>query len=294
MNEIEIIKTISSPIRWAGSKKTLMKDLFTYIPKDKEIYVEPFLGSGTVLLNILFNQDKFRFADYYVNDKNNCIITFFKKLKYDRNNLIELICKEVNKYNSLSLEEKEEYYYEKREEFNNRNNTNQLMNSVNFYILMKTCFNGVFRVNGDNKYNVPFGKKEKIANPTEQLIVISKLIKNVHFYNSDYQLFLETVIKKCNIKNSFVYCDPPYIPEDDAVYKKQNMYSKYEFNHVYFCKIIRRYGKKAKICISMSDSSKSNEIYGADFKKTLVNQVNRKVNPNKNKQSLEIVFTNYL
>lgn len=294
MDSIENIKTISSPIRWAGSKKTLIKNLFTYIPVDKKIYVEPFLGSGTVLINILYNQDKYKFTDYYVNDKNNCIIMFFKKLKFNRNDLIDLICKEVNKYNNLSLEEKEKYYYRKREEFNNRNSKDQLLNSANFYILMKTCFNGVFRVNGDNKYNVPFGRKEYIANPTEQLINISKLIRNVHFCNMDYKSFLEKVFKECHSKQIFIYCDPPYIPDENAVYKKQNMYSKYEFNHEEFCSCISEYSKRANICISMSDSPKSNKIYGGLFEKTIVRQVSRIVNPSKKMQSLEVIFNNYL
>lgn len=36
---------ISSPIRWAGSKKRLLNDILESFKKDREIYIEPFLGS---------------------------------------------------------------------------------------------------------------------------------------------------------------------------------------------------------------------------------------------------------
>ncbi len=36
---------ISSPIRWAGSKKRLLNELLLSFDKSKKTYVEPFLGS---------------------------------------------------------------------------------------------------------------------------------------------------------------------------------------------------------------------------------------------------------
>ncbi len=38
-------KVISAPFRWAGSKKKLLNELLNIFDKEKEIYVEPFLGS---------------------------------------------------------------------------------------------------------------------------------------------------------------------------------------------------------------------------------------------------------
>ena len=38
-------KVISSPFRWAGSKKKLLNELLNIFDKEKEVYIEPFLGS---------------------------------------------------------------------------------------------------------------------------------------------------------------------------------------------------------------------------------------------------------
>ena len=48
-------KVINAPIRWAGSKKKLLNEMLHAFEADKDVYIEPFLGSGIVLLNVLEN-----------------------------------------------------------------------------------------------------------------------------------------------------------------------------------------------------------------------------------------------
>lgn len=38
-------EVISSPIRWAGSKKRLLNDILKLFDKNSNNYIEPFLGS---------------------------------------------------------------------------------------------------------------------------------------------------------------------------------------------------------------------------------------------------------
>ena len=63
-------KVISSPFRWAGSKKKLLNEMLNFFDDTKEIYLEPFLGSGIVLINLLENKNEFRFKKFIVNDTN--------------------------------------------------------------------------------------------------------------------------------------------------------------------------------------------------------------------------------
>ena len=71
-------KVINAPIRWAGSKKKLLNEMLHAFEADKDVYIEPFLGSGIVLLNVLENQ---MYRKYYVNDINNNLILFYNTLK---------------------------------------------------------------------------------------------------------------------------------------------------------------------------------------------------------------------
>ncbi len=76
-------KVINSPIRWAGSKKKILNEMLNFFDKTSKIYIEPFLGSGVVLINLINNIEEFDFEEIYVNDINSNIINFYKLLKDD-------------------------------------------------------------------------------------------------------------------------------------------------------------------------------------------------------------------
>ena len=100
-------KVINAPIRWAGSKKKLLNEMLHAFEADKDVYIEPFLGSGIVLLNVLENQ---MYRKYYVNDINDNLILFYNTLKNDSDRLIkriEVLCRE---YNRLSNDEEKWNY----------------------------------------------------------------------------------------------------------------------------------------------------------------------------------------
>ena len=124
---------------------------------------------------------------------------------------------------------------------------------------MKVGFNGVYRENRNGKCNVPFGRKEFIKVDYDNLKKISNLICNVEFYNLEYQDFFILLKEKNLLDNSFIYCDPPYLPEDDIQNKKQELYTKDEFDHEQFMKVISELNN-SKYMISMTNSKRANSI----------------------------------
>ena len=72
---------VNSPIRWAGSKKKILNEMLNTFPKNKKNYIEMFLGSGVVLLNVLDNKDTLKYKNFYVNDINSNIINFYILLR---------------------------------------------------------------------------------------------------------------------------------------------------------------------------------------------------------------------
>lgn len=283
-------KVLSSPIRWAGSKKRVLNDLLESFSSDKENYIEPFLGSGVVMLNVLNNnKDHLKYKEFHVNDINKNIIDFYKYLKTKPKKLIEsLVNLSVIYNNKNDMIEKEKMYYDIRQKFND----SQDDNSIYFYFLMKVGFNGVYRENKKGEFNVPFGKKEKFIVKEKELLDISKLIKNVHFYNMSYEKFLNKMEKEKRLNNCFVYCDPPYIPEDFIANQQQELYTNNIFDHVNFVNVMFLY-KKADILISMSDSEQAKIVYGKVFKQKKLRDIVRTINPQKLFISQEILFFNY-
>ena len=123
--------------------------------------------------------------------------------------------------------------------------------------------------------------------------VISKLLENVEFYNLPFEDFLNIMKEKGILKDSFVYCDPPYLPDDMLVYQKQMLYTKETFNHESFFNMVNDL-KIKNVMISMSESKIADKIYNKwPYKKIDVREIIRVVNPKKLFSSREIAFINY-
>lgn len=283
---------VNSPIRWAGSKKKILNEMLNTFPKNKKNYIEMFLGSGVVLLNVLDNKDVLKYKNFYVNDINSNIINFYILLRDNIDDLIIKMKKFENKYNSYSMDEKEEYYYKIRYDFNNMESGDE--KALLFYFLMKTGFNGVYRENKNGKFNVPFGKKEKVIVNEEYLHKISESIQNVKFYNLEYKDFLKEMKKNKKLDDAFVYCDPPYLPDDDLVSQKQELYTSDSFNHKSFFENLVELKQKTDIMISMADSKIANIIYNnKPFHGIDMREIVRTINPKKLFSSKEVAFINY-
>ena len=284
-------KVINSPIRWAGSKKKILNEMLNFFDKTSKTYIEPFLGSGVVLINLINNIDEFSFEEIYVNDVNSNIINFYKLIKDDYEYVEKQIKKIIRKYNDFSDEEsKEGFYYEIRLKYNNIDKSNKIK-SIYFYFLMKAGYNGVYRENRKGEFNVPFGRKEKINFDSEGLKIIAEKLKKVKFYNYDYIEFFKILEKRKILDDAFIYFDPPYIPEEKVISKKQELYTNKTFDHNEFVNYIKQFNK-SKILISMSESKKADRIY-KNFKKYKVDEIIRTINPKKIIKSTEILYSNY-
>ena len=284
---------VNSPIRWAGSKKKILNEMLNTFPKNKKNYIEMFLGSGVVLLNVLDNNKKvLKYKNFYVNDINSNIINFYISLRDNIDDVIIKMKEFENKYNSYSMDEKEEYYYKIRYDFNNMDSGNE--KALLFYFLMKTGFNGVYRENKNGKFNVPFGRKEKIVVNEEYLHKVSESIQNVKFYNLEYKDFLKEMKKNKKLDDAFVYCHPPYLPDDDLVSQKQELYTSDSFNHKLFFENFVELKQKPDIMISMADSKIANIIYNnKPFNRIDMREIVRTINPKKLFSSKEVAFINY-
>lgn len=107
----------------------------------------------------------------------------------------------------------------------------------------------------------------------------------------EYKDFLNMLAKKKQIDNSFIYFDPPYLPEEKSINQKQSLYTKEEFNHNDFFEFIYNI-KKARYAVSMIDSNRANVVYGK-LKKKFVADIVRTINPKKIFTSREVLFSNY-
>lgn len=216
-------------VKWAGGKGSLIPQLNNFYPYELkngiiERYIEPFVGGGAVLIDIL---QKYDVQEAYAFDINIDLINSYNVIKNNVEDLITNLKQMETEYLQLEQEERKNYFYNKRDEYNNyrlEGIEQNIQRAAQFIYLNRTCFNGLYRVNKTGKFNVPMGNYK---NPTicdeENLRNLSELIQNVQFQYGDYRRSMEYVTE-----NTFVYFDPPYRPLN--VTSGFTSYTKEDFN----------------------------------------------------------------
>jgi DNA adenine methylase len=209
MQRINIKNFLSFPksmaiVRWVGGKGKQIDKIIPLITKtNKNTYLEPFVGGGSVFINLLKEGYK---GKIIVNDLNTDLINLYKHVK---NNIDDLILT-LKKFDNIT----EEYYYRLRSVYNNLDTTS-LEKSALFIILNKTCFRGLYRVKKNGEFNTPYGHislKRKLYDEVK-LRELSNLFKDVIFENQHYINFIEQYV---NNDDCVIYLDPPYLNQFDG------------------------------------------------------------------------------
>lgn len=290
-------------VKWAGGKGSLIPQLNNFYPYELkngiiERYIEPFVGGGAVLIDIL---QKYDIQEVYAFDINIDLINSYNVIKCNVEKLITNLKQMETEYLQLGQEERKNYFYNIRNEYNNyelEENEQNIQKAAQFIYLNRTCFNGLYRVNKNGKFNVPIGSYK---NPTicdeENLRQLSQLIQNVQFQYGDYSKSMEYVTE-----NTFVYFDPPYRPLN--VTSGFTSYTKEDFNDDNQRELARFYGelnvRNAKLMLSNSNPKNTNKedtFFDNIYQGFNINQIqaSRMINANSNGRGKisEILVTNY-
>ncbi len=205
--------TVKPFVKWAGGKGQLLSDIRKKFPYElgKRItkYAEPFVGGGAVLFDIL---STFTLQEVYISDINVELMNTYRMIRDDVAGLVDILNRLQDEYSLMDSEDRKAYYYKKRDHYNKmKTNGNSLINlesAALFIFLNKTCFNGLYRVNRRNLFNVPIGSyKNPLICDKENLMNVSKALQQVTIVCGDYKESADFIDS-----NTFVYFDPPYRP----------------------------------------------------------------------------------
>ena len=270
-------------VKWAGGKRQILNELKKYIPYDYDTYYEPFVGGGAVLFELSPK-------NAVLNDYNEELINVYRCLK-DENNFTKMI-KELNNHET---NHSEEHYFNIRNLDRDKTKFKKLADykrAARTIYLNKACFNGLYRVNSKNEFNVPFNKKEKVNTyDGENLGIIHSYFNfnNVEMLNCD---FAEAV--KNAKKGDFVYFDPPYDSETSTFNSyTENGFGKEE--QIRLCELFKDLDKKGVKCMLSNHNTKFvNELY--EGFNIYVIEAKRNINANGKKRGKveEVIVTNFV
>lgn len=175
-------------IRWAGGKTWFIAHLDQILSHLKtEHYHEPFLGSGAVFFSLHHSKRS------YLSDANKQLVNAYIQVRDRPNEVIESF---------LRFRNTEEDYYTVRDELSE---DNTIENAARFIFLNQTSYNGIFRVNKEGKYNVPYGFRTYWRYDTDRILRASRKLRNTRIVTGDFE------INKYRIKkHDLVFLDPPY------------------------------------------------------------------------------------
>ena len=243
---LEKLKKETYPIvKWVGGKRQLMFELLKNMPKSYNRYFEPFIGGGALFFEL-------RPENAYISDMNEELINLYSVV---RDNVYELIS-DLNKH-----EVSKEYFLDIRniDRTDEYKNLPDVQRASRFIYLNRTCFNGLYRVNSQGQFNVPFGdyKNPRIVDENN-LLNCSELLKNTEIKCADFSEILTKVKKR-----DFVYFDPPYVPLNETSsftsYTKDGFDMDMQFKLREVCDELDSMG--VMFMLSNSDTKFVNELY---------------------------------
>lgn len=189
-------------IKWPGGKRQLLPALEACLPESWNAYHEPFAGGAALFWRL---RETRRAQTASLSDANVDLIRMYRVVRDHPAKLIERL-------HELTQEISEERYLEIRAQYNAQQGS-EIDRAAWLLYLNHLCFNGLYRVNSNGKFNVGYchpGEKSRVH--TRQEIVrpaviwkASGMLQGVEIRYNDFEATMPNT-------GDFVYFDPPYHP----------------------------------------------------------------------------------
>lgn len=227
-------------LKWAGGKRWLAKHLVQCAPHSYNRYIEPFLGSGAVFFEL-------KPKSALLSDINESLVTTFIAV---RDHPVEV----EERLNSLHLKHNKDFYYFMRSSAP----TDPIEIASRFIYLNRTCWNGLYRVNKRNEFNVPIGSKSSVILPGDDFSAVAELLNSAEIRCGDFESIIDSAVE-----GDFLYVDPPYTV-------KHNLNGFLKYNQTMFSwddqvrlkdALVRAKARGCNLFVSNADHESVRELY---------------------------------
>ncbi len=174
-------------LKWAGGKRWLFtKEFISKIPEYNR-YIEPFIGGGAGFFALEPKES-------IISDANKDLINLYMVVRDDPVALQGLLA------NHQALHCKD-YYYEVRASEPSLG----VEKAARFLYLNRTCWNGLYRLNREGRFNVPIGTKSQVLFDDDDFLKASAVLQRSDIRNADFE---EVICEAAS--GDLLFVDPPY------------------------------------------------------------------------------------
>ena len=230
-------------LKWAGGKRWLTRQLADHLPATFNRYFEPFLGSAAVYFELAP-------ANAILSDANDALINTYCAIRAYPAEIHERLA-QLHALHSRDL------YYKQRALRTN----DPIEAATRFIYLNRTCWNGLYRVNQKNEFNVPIGTKDTVLFPDDDFKLIAKALTGAEINTGDFEISINRALE-----GDLIYVDPPYtVKHNFNGFLKYNqvMFSWDDQVRLHDC-LVRARCRGCHIVISNADHHSIRELY-SDF-----------------------------
>jgi len=233
-------------LKWAGGKGRLLPVLLAYVPARFGTYFEPFLGGGALFF-ALWRLGRIQRA--VLSDINRELMDTYLAIQQD----VERVIRELDTYPYSRA-----FYYQLRAK--NPWSLSLPERAARMIYLNKTGYNGLYRVNKQGRFNVPFGRyKHPNYKDFENLRAVARALQKAKLYCRSFEFVAEEAQA-----GDFVYLDPPYDPvSETARFTQYHAGGFTREDHVRLAEVFRTLTRRGVwVMLSNSDTPFIRELYG--------------------------------
>lgn len=176
-------------LKWAGSKRRFLADLIAHLPASFSTYYEPFLGGGALFF--LLQPPR-----AVLGDMAGPLVETYTAIRDNPSAVL--------RYLSWLVPDREVFYL-----IRERRTNGQFKRAAEFIYLNKTCWNGLYRVNMQGKFNVPYGRPSELPVADHENIMScaeALSMSGIRIQQGDF----EETLNGAGL-GDLVFLDPPYV-----------------------------------------------------------------------------------
>jgi len=183
-------------LKWVGGKRQLLAEITARLPVKFGAYHEPFVGGGALFFHL-------RPMTASLSDRNERLIRGYRGIRNHVQDVIQILKRYKNE---------KPFYLDLRKKAIDAGTDAEVAAWLIF--LNKAGFNGLYRVNSRNEFNVPFGDNPRAQICDENnLRACSEALQSAKIYCEDFAAILQRAQR-----GNLVYFDPPYVPVSGTSY----------------------------------------------------------------------------